>query len=241
MNIARHIPNAITSMNLLCGVLGVTCVLNGRSDLAFLLMLASAVFDFLDGFAARALHAYSDLGKELDSLADLVSFGLLPSLMLYRLMRDLSPEAGILCYIPLLLTVFSALRLAKFNIDDRQTEHFIGLATPACAMLCASMTYYIMHDPESILTRWASGHVFIPVLAVVLCALLVSNIQMFSMKFKKGMQKNTPVYRLRVCFMGVVVVSAILVWILGLNWSMAVFLIFIIYIIMNLINAISTK
>ena len=150
MNITRHIPNTITSMNLLCGVLGVICVFSGESDTAFLLMLLAAVCDFFDGFSARALKAYSAIGKELDSLADLVSFGLLPSLMLYRMMTVLSPEAGLLCYLPLLIVVASALRLAKFNTDDRQSENFLGLATPACAMICGSMTYYIMKDSERV-------------------------------------------------------------------------------------------
>lgn len=241
MNIARHIPNTITSMNLLSGVLGVICVFNGRSDLAFILMLLAAVCDFFDGLTARALNAYSAIGKELDSLADLVSFGLLPSLMLHRLMTDLAPQAGLLCYVPLLITVFSALRLAKFNVDDRQSDNFIGLATPACAMICASLTYYILEDSDSFLRIWAEGRFFIPAVSLILSALLVSEIPMFSMKMKRGAQKNTPIYRLRVGFMGVIFVSAVLVWLLGLNWSMAVLLIFLIYIIMNIVHALTSR
>ncbi|MBO8485182.1 MAG: CDP-diacylglycerol--serine O-phosphatidyltransferase, partial [Bacteroidetes bacterium] len=208
MNIARHIPNTITSMNLLCGVLGVICVFNGKADTAFLLMIAAAICDFFDGFAARALKAYSDIGKELDSLADLVSFGLLPSLMLYNMMSSMSLEAGLLRYIPLLLAVASALRLAKFNTDERQSENFLGLATPASAMICGSLTYYIMKDADSFLTAWAAGKVFVPAVALILSVLMVSEIPMFSMKFKRGTQKNTPVYRMRVAFAGAIGVSA---------------------------------
>ena len=241
MNITRHIPNTITSMNLLCGVLGVICVFSGESDTAFLLMLLAAVCDFFDGFSARALKAYSAIGKELDSLADLVSFGLLPSLMLHRIMTVLSPEAGLLCYLPLLIVVASALRLAKFNTDDRQSENFLGLATPACAMICGSMTYYIMKDSDSFLTVWASGRIFIPLVSVMLSALMVCELPMFSMKVRKGSQKNTPLYRMRISFIGTMVVSAVLVLLLGLNWSMIVLLVFVLYIIINVIGVLTTK
>lgn len=241
MNIARHIPNTITSMNLLCGVLGVICVFNGKADTAFLLMIAAAICDFFDGFAARALKAYSDIGKELDSLADLVSFGLLPSLMLYNMMSSMSLEADLLRYIPLLLAVASALRLAKFNTDERQSENFLGLATPASAMICGSLTYYIMKDADSFLTAWAAGKVFVPAVALILSVLMVSEIPMFSMKFKRGTQKNTPVYRMRVAFAGAIGVSAVLVLLLGLNWSMIVLLTFLLYIIINIIGVLTTK
>ncbi len=241
MNITRHIPNTITYMNLLCGVIGVICVFSGESDTAFLLMLLAAVCDFFDGFSARALKAYSAIGKELDSLADLVSFGLLPSLMLHRMMTVLSPEAGLLCYLPLLIVVASAFRLAKFNTDDRQSENFLGLATPACAMICGSMTYYIMKDSDSFLTVWASGRIFIPLVSVMLSALMVCELPMFSMKVRKGSQKNTPLYRMRISFIGTMVVSAVLVLLLGLNWSMIVLLVFVLYIIINVIGVLTTK
>lgn len=241
MNIIRHIPNTITSMNLLCGVLGVICVFSGESDTAFLLMLLAAICDFFDGFSARALNAYSSVGKELDSLADLVSFGLLPSLMLYRVMMVMSPDAGLLCYIPLLIVMASALRLAKFNTDDRQSENFLGLATPASAMICGSLTYYILKDQNSFLTVWASGKVFVPLVSAILSVLMVSELPMFSMKIKKGTQKNTPLYRMRISFVGATAVSAVLVLLLGLNWSMIVLLVFVLYIIINVIGVLTTK
>ena len=199
-------------------------------------MLAAAVFDFFDGFAARALGAYSPMGKELDSLADSVSFGLLPSLMLHRLMIVLSGETSVWCYIPLSIALFSVLRLAKFNIDERQSENFIGLATPASAMICGSLTYYLLHQTDSYMVAWAQGHVFIPVLSIVLSALMVSEIPMFSMKFKKGISKDSPLYRQRISFAGTVVVAAVLVMTLGLNWSMIVLLSFVAYIVMNLLS-----
>ena len=234
--IVKNIPNTITSLNLLSGIAGILCAFSGRLDVSFLLMLAAAVFDFFDGFAARALGAYSPMGKELDSLADSVSFGLLPSLMLHRLMIVLSGETSVWCYIPLSIALFSVLRLAKFNIDERQSENFIGLATPASAMICGSLTYYLPHQTDSYMVAWAQGHVFIPVLSIVLSALMVSEIPMFSMKFKKGISKDSPLYRQRISFAGTVVVAAVLVMTLGLNWSMIVLLSFVAYIVMNLLS-----
>lgn len=230
MKIIKHIPNTITSMNLLAGVIGVIYTLNGRFDIAFYMMLASALFDFCDGLSARALKAYSDIGKELDSLADMVSFGVLPSLMLYKTMSLVSDSP--ICYIPLIIAVFSALRLAKFNIDERQTENFIGLATPACAMICGSFTYYISKDPSSVLAGWASTKAFIPVASVILALLLVSEIPMFSIKIKKGMKKDIVFFQ-RLGFIAVIAVSAISVVALQLNWSLIVLLSFTGYIILN--------
>lgn len=234
--IIKNIPNTITSLNLLSGVAGIVCAFSDRLDVSFILMLAAAVFDFFDGFAARALGAYSPMGKELDSLADSVSFGLLPAFMLHRLMIFLTGAATIWCYIPLVVALFSVLRLAKFNTDERQTENFIGLATPASAMICGSLTYYLLHQTDSILIPLAQGHVFIPVVCIILSALMVSEIPMFSMKFKKGISKDSPLYRQRVSFVGTVVVAAILVLTLGLNWSMIVLLSFVAYIVMNLLS-----
>ena len=232
MRIVRHIPNTITSMNLLCGVLGVIMTFKGCFNIAFYLMLGAAVCDFCDGLSARILNAYSALGKELDSLADLISFGVLPSLMLYRLMEQTSGES-IWCYIPLVIAIFSAIRLAKFNIDERQSDNFIGLATPACAMICGSFVYYVSQDQTSVLYTWAGCVYFIPVASVLLSALLVSEIPMFSMKFKKNIKPGTPIHRQRVAFAGVIFVSAILTLLLGLNWSFIVFLVFLSYIVMN--------
>ena len=235
MNIVKHIPNTITSMNLFLGCMGVICTFNGDFKTAFILMLAAAACDFCDGLAARVLGAYSNVGKELDSLADMVSFGMLPSIMLHRLMVTLSGES-LFCYIPLVIAVLSAVRLAKFNVDERQTENFIGLATPACALICGSFAYYVSNDPSSILHTWAETSFFIPTAAVILALLLVSEVPMFSMKFKKNSNGATSVHKLRVAFAGVVLISCVLVVLLGLNWSMIVLITFISYIVMNVGN-----
>lgn len=230
MGIVRHIPNTITSMNLLCGVLGVIYTFEGSYTTAFCLMLAAAVCDFCDGLSARLLNAYSDMGKELDSLADIVSFGVLPSVMMYSLMIDGHGDSWI-CHVPLLIAVFSGLRLAKFNIDERQGENFIGLATPACAMICGSFAYYVSINPESTLSIWAQGRYFIPFASAVLCALLVSEIPMFSMKFKKGASKR--LNTMRGIFLASAAIIAVVTAILGLNWSFVILTVFLVYILMN--------
>lgn len=233
MNIVRLIPNSITSMNLLCGLMGVIFTFKGELDMAFYLMLAGAVCDFCDGLAARALKAYSELGKQLDSLADMVSFGTLPALIMHKLMQGTYGES-VICYTPLLIAVFSALRLAKFNIDERQSENFIGLATPACAIICGSFACYIVNEPASVMFEWARTAWFIPAISLILCALLVSEIPMFSMKFKKS-SVGTVAHKQRIGFLAVVLVSCITVPALGLNWAMIPLTVFVFYVLLNLI------
>ena len=234
MSIKKIIPNTITSLNLLSGVLGVIFTLKGHIDIAFPLMLAAAVFDFCDGLAARALDAYSDMGKELDSLSDMVSFGVLPSVMLYAI----SPEGSWTAFIPLFIAVMSGLRLAKFNIDERQSEGFIGLATPACAMICGSLAYFIAAEPGSVVATWAGGGIFIPVVSVCLGLLLVCPLPMFSMKFKKGQKQEHSLLIKRTAFLSVAALSVIVVAVLRTNWSAAVTLIFLSYIFVNCIFAV---
>ena len=235
MRIIKHIPNTITSMNLLCGALGVIFTFKGELNIAFYLMIASAVFDFFDGFAARLLKAFSPIGKDLDSLADMVSFGLLPAMMLHRRMVE-GGVTGILSYIPLIIVVFSALRLAKFNIDDRQTENFLGLPTPACAMWCGALIYAA---DNGVMTSVDMLHnpFFIPVASVILAFLLVCEIPMLSIKFKKGSQYNS----VRLTFLAICAVFSIATLILGIHWSFILLLVFTLYIIHNLIRYLITK
>ncbi len=232
MRIIKHIPNTITSMNLLCGVLGVIVSLNGRLELAFLLMILAAVFDFCDGLAARLLKAYSDIGKELDSLADDVSFGVLPAVMLFTVCTT---QVTVLRYVPLLIAAFSALRLAKFNLDERQHSSFIGLPTPACAMICGSLATLATANPDGLLAQWCSGPVFIPVLSLVLCYLLVCEIPMFSMKFGTGDKASRWEMFKRISFLAVVVLAVIVVIVTRLHWSYVFFTAFVGYVVINLV------
>ena len=218
-------------MNLLCGALGVIFTFQGALHIAFYLMLAAAVCDFFDGFAARLLKAYSPMGKELDSLADLVSFGLLPSLMLHRRLVE-GGMTGFVVYIPLVICIFSALRLAKFNIDDRQSENFLGLPTPACAMWCGSLVFAADHGVMSMANLLHDTYL-IPVASVILALLLVSEIPMFSFKLKK----ESPYNRIRICFVAMVALFAVATFILKINWSYIVLVTFTAYIMLNILTA----
>ncbi len=233
MNIRKHIPDSITSMNLLCGVMGVILTMEGRPDLGFLMMICGAVFDFFDGLSARLLKASSGIGKELDSLADVVSFGVLPSLMLFKACGSMPMK-----YVTLLIAVFSALRLAKFNLDERQHEGFLGLPTPASAMVCGSLAYYVHIAPGSFLASWCAGPVFLPVLSIILCALLVSEIPMFSMKFGGGIKSSRSDSVGRIAFLIVCVLALLSVALTGSFWSLAVLAAFTGYILINLVLAI---
>lgn len=238
MTLRNYIPNTITSMNLLCGAVGVVFAFRGKYDIAFAFMIGGAVCDFLDGFAARLLGAYSDIGKELDSLADLVTFGLLPALMLFRLSSDTAGEGTgqWYCWIPVAIVVFSALRLAKFNIDDSQGVYFAGLPTPANALFCASLCCLVHSGNCAFLGRLAAWPVFLPVLSLLMCALLVCRMRMFSFKFHKD---DPASLRFKRVLMLVFVVIAVLVCLFaGLHWSFAVFFTMSMYILGNVVYSI---
>lgn len=231
----KHIPNLITSVNLACGAAGVVFAFKARIDLAFILMLAASAADFLDGFSARLLGAYSDMGKELDSLADLISFGLLPSVMLYNSSKVCMFGESWVCWVPLVIAVASGLRLAKFNVDTRQVHGFLGLPTPASALLAGSLCYYVAADPSCFLAEWFAGPVFVPVLSLCLSALMLSEIPMFSMKFSK--EDGSVLKGKRMAFAFIVLAAVLVCLICRLNWSLAVLLSFSCYILKNLVYA----
>ncbi|MBQ8852882.1 MAG: CDP-diacylglycerol--serine O-phosphatidyltransferase [Alistipes sp.] len=191
------VPNMITLGNLLCGCLSIVASLVVEDfKLALIFILASAVCDFFDGFTARLLKQYSDIGVQLDSLADMVSFGVAPSAMMFAFALD-APTlfelndvvAHIIVYVPFIMAAFSALRLAKFNIDDSQHETFEGLPTPANALFCASFVYAALYSGKAVEVEW------IALISVVMAALLVSPIRMFSFKLKSfGWSKNKSLY-----------------------------------------------
>jgi len=235
MTLKKHIPNSITSMNALAGTIGVVFALQGRPDYAFICMLAAAVFDFCDGLAARLLGAYSPMGKELDSLADMVSFGVLPAVTLIGTMQLKGVDSWTEV-IPVFLAVMSALRLAKFNVDERQTTDFIGVATPTAAMICGSLCYFSLHSTA--LDSLVGSPWFLPAVAVVLGLLLVSEIPMFGMKVAKG---HKLMDAKRIVFLCLAVAAVLFVIFAGCNWSLAVLLIFTLYILENLVLAVFRK
>ena len=187
MNIVRHIPNTITCLNLFSGCVSVVMAFAGDLLSAIIWIILAAVFDFFDGFAARLLKAYSPMGKELDSLSDIVSFGVAPGMALFVLFSKAAMDlnlSGIFAYLPYLafvVPIFSGLRLAKFNIDERQTSSFIGMPVPAHALFWGSLVYSI----QVLLPTYASCVLYGGViLAFATSYLLVSEIPMFSMKVK---------------------------------------------------------
>lgn len=191
----KHIPNALTSMNLFSGCIASVIALQGDISLlpwCLVWIIIAALFDFSDGFAARLLKAYSPMGKELDSLADCVSFGFAPSAVVFRVLQEkghlVSSNELVLEYLPyvaFVIAIFSALRLAKFNIDERQTESFIGLNTPANAMFWASFCVGLITREQAGEFYISSGLIYTILIGIfVFSILLVSEIPMFSLKVK---------------------------------------------------------
>jgi CDP-diacylglycerol--serine O-phosphatidyltransferase len=183
MKLTRHIPNFITTLNLFSGSIAIYYAFQGNFKVAFFAVLLAALFDFMDGFAARLLRAYSPMGKELDSLADVLSFGMAPGAIAFSLLQQ-SAFPSWVSFTGFIIPVFSALRLAKFNIDERQTDSFLGMPTPANALfwigISYSFSYFFIQNPWLIVLS-----------VVVLSALLVTEIPMLSLKFKGfGWTKN---------------------------------------------------
>ncbi len=196
--ILKHIPNFITSLNMVCGILSIIMIIEGIIIPAFYLILLAAAFDFLDGLSARILDAYSDVGKQLDSLADMVSFGIAPALLMFYYIKYsfLIHQSGfavetaawheiIILFSAILIAVASGFRLAKFNIDPNQNYTFSGLPTPANAILIASIGLVIFSpDHPGNLRQLILNPYLLFVSTLVLSLLLVSKIPMFSLKFK---------------------------------------------------------
>lgn len=187
MNIKKHIPNFITLCNLLLGVLSILFALKGELLWAASFIFLATIPDFLDGMVARILKVSSKIGKDLDSLADLVSFGVAPAILFYQLevYEQLYLQIGFrwVPYLVLLMPLFAALRLAKFNNDERQSEEFFGLPTPAVALFMASWPFIIEFDVYPLEGILVSKSTFILV-PLVLSALMVSELRLFSLKFK---------------------------------------------------------
>ena len=209
----KHIPNTITLANLLCGCLAIVATFSGNLIFAGVLIFLAAIFDFLDGFLAKLLNAQSELGKQLDSLADIVSFGVAPAMIAFRIMvvnSDALPFA-FLPYIAFVMVLFSALRLAKFNVSTNQTEYFIGMPTPTNGMFWASLPLVFRDLLERDMINLAA-FVFHPMVIAVLCVifavLLVLPIHMFSLKLKPGF---VPIWQ-QVVLVGLV---AVLFFIIG--------------------------
>lgn len=183
--IRRNIPNALTCGNLLCGCIGVVEAFHNNLILSCLLIGVALIFDFLDGFIARLLKVTSPIGRDLDSLADMVTFGLLPSIIMYQLLMQSIPDLfGIWkAYPAFIIAIFSAIRLAKFNNDPRQSDSFIGVPTPANAMLIASLPL-IVHTESQFWKDIIINTTNLLILSAVMSYSLVMELPLIALKFK---------------------------------------------------------
>lgn len=191
----KHIPNSITCCNLISGCIATGLAFGNSIEMALLFIIIGAVFDFFDGMVARLLNVSSPIGKELDSLADVITFGLAPSTIIFSMLHVMSypvflePLRDYLPYVAFIMAAFSALRLAKFNLDERQALGFIGLPTPANALFWGSL---LVGVGEKLETRpWALYFILAGVL--ISSWLLVSEIPMFALKFKHWSFKGNEV------------------------------------------------
>jgi len=217
----RHIPNFLTCCNLLCGCFGVVYCLEERTIPAAYFVWAAGVFDFFDGFAARILKVTSPIGKELDSLADMVSFGLLPALVMYKMIAATSADPW-LPYVAFFIAICSALRLAIFNVDETQNDSFKGLNTPANTIFITSLPL-VSHQVGS----WLFQGWILTLITITFSVLLVSRIEFFAFKFKDFTWNNN---RVRFTF---IAISALLLTVLG---KLALPIIILLYIVFSLVS-----
>lgn len=197
--IKKHIPNTLTLSNLTCGCIGIITCMKGDLITASYMIWLAAIFDFLDGFVARLLKVSSPIGKELDSLADMITFGVLPAFILFSLQTDLT--TSYLPYVSISVALFSALRLAKFNVDTNQSNGFIGMPTPATAFFVSGLAFW----PSG--SALVSSSTSIVIISIVLSLLMVAPFPMLALKFKDySIKKNISRYLLIVVSIALIII-----------------------------------
>lgn len=256
MALKNYIPNALTCGNLLCGCLALVKVFEGNLILSACFVGVALVLDFFDGFTARLLKVSSPIGKDLDSLADMVTFGVVPAMVMFKLIiiailkpvydlapatsgwtiyPPLTPESAhsYLPYAALIIAIFSCIRLAKFNNDTRQSESFIGMPTPANAMLICSLPLIMEFQPgfqgivSAIYNPW-----FLCILSVIMSVLLVSEIPLFALKFKNFSWADNKV---RFIFLALAVILFVSLRFIGIP------VVILLYILLSIVNNIFLK
>lgn len=199
----RQIPNIFTALNLLFGCVAIVLIFRNRLEMAAYCVVISAFFDMMDGLSARVLKLGSSFGRELDSLADVISFGFVPGAILFKMLQHSQLEYWVeqaflrqaIQFLPFFVTVFSALRLAKFNLDKRQTDSFIGLPTPANTLLIVALPLILIQYPD--LSGYLLNPFFIIGLTALQSFLLIAELPLFAIKFKEtGLRKNAFQYLL---------------------------------------------
>lgn len=225
--VTKHIPNTLTSCNLISGCIAIVFALSANYTMALTFIVVGAVFDFFDGMSARLLGVSSPIGKELDSLADVVTFGVAPSSMIYTLLLTLSKSGWnetltfAIPYVAFVMAAFSALRLAKFNLDERQTTSFIGLPTPANALFWGALIV----GNENVFDENSYYIYLLIILVFVSSWLLVAEIPMFALKFKHwGWRDNKVKYVFLISCLpillifGISGISVIIAWYICLSF-----------------------
>lgn len=235
MHIKNYIPNTITLFNLLSGVLSIYCSMKGQLDLAGWLIFIAATFDFLDGFAARLLHAKSAIGAQLDSLADVISFGAAPGFILFQMINishgrpmHTTDDFSILPFLAFIVPAFGALRLAKFNVDDTQTSSFKGLPIPASGIFIASLPLIrsALYEDRGLFYMMITNTYFLIGAGILLSLLMVSNFPMFGLKFENLSIKDNLI---KYFFLGVSIVLLLFLQMIAIPF------IIILYIFLSLI------
>ncbi len=223
----KQIPNILTSLNLFLGCQSIVASFNNDLELAAIFIGIAAVLDFFDGFVARALNATGELGKQLDSLADVVSFGVAPGFIFYMLNNSCFGNEGfcINTYLPFLIPIFSALRLAKFNIDTRQSDSFIGLPTPANAIFIASIPFIISNDLWNV-AWFFQNEWFLKIFPFVSAYLLVAELPLFALKFKNLTWKEN---QIRFVFILLAILSLLVFQYLGIAISIVIYILLSVY------------
>ncbi len=228
----QHIPNAITSANLLFGCLSILSAIQGDLVMASIYIGVSAIMDFFDGFVARLLHVSGELGKQLDSLADVVSFGVAPGFIFYSIAGTCFGQGFCINqYTFLLIPVFSAIRLAKFNLDTRQSDSFIGVPTPANAIFIASLPLILNNDSYGI-THLIEHRWFLTTFPILSAYLLVAELPLLALKFKHFKFKGNEA---RYVLIISCILSALIFKFAGIALSI------IIYILISVVNNFNTK
>jgi CDP-diacylglycerol--serine O-phosphatidyltransferase len=239
MSIKKHIPNAITLLNLLAGLLALIHAFNGNYNEAFSLVCLGIFFDFWDGFFARIWKVQSPIGLQLDSLADMVTSGVVPGLVMYKMLADIQENQsqynltedtyymGVVPYLGFLITLGSCYRLAKFNVDTRQSDSFIGLPTPANALLIMSIPMIQFHSEFEWLVDFLSNPYVLVGVTVLSSYLLNAEIPLFSLKVKSFSWEK---YKMQVVFL---ILSLILIVLLEF---IAIPIIILLYVILSVVN-----
>ena len=228
----KHIPNLITLGNLFCGTIATIFAVQENFKLAAVFVVLGIVFDFFDGFAARLLNVSGELGKQLDSLADMVTSGVVPGIIMYHLIDNVSSGVPALKYVGLLLTLGACYRLAKFNIDTRQSDSFIGMPTPAMSLFVIVLPLIQMDTDLEFIRSLLANPYFLIIITLLLTYLMNAELPLFSLKFKNyNFKKNGLKYLFLI---------ASLLLLLSLEY-IGIPLVILLYVVLSMIHNLTTK